>query len=118
MFFIFIFLSVQVISAKMIQNMNIPSCVNCIHYKPLFSFDYSSTLSKCDYFGKKNIQTDIISYDYADICRDTEDKCGLEGKYFIQDKNNELKMFLHNCINKSPLTLYFIFIIIISYRKS
>jgi hypothetical protein len=118
MFFIFIFLSVQMISTKIIKNINIPSCINCIHCKPNFGYEYSSVFSKCDYFGIKNIQTDIISYDYANICRDSEYKCGLEGKYFIENKNNGLKIFLHNCINKSPLTLYIIIIIIIIYRES
>jgi hypothetical protein len=110
-------LSIQVISSKIIQNINIPSCINCIHYKPIFDYEYSSSFSKCDYFGKKNIQTDIITYDYADACRDSENKCGLEGKYFIQDKNAQKKMFLHKSIRYSPLSLYFIIIMINIFRK-
>lgn len=93
------------IDAKIIKNIDIPSCRNCLHYKPSCHNDYSSTLNKCSYFGKKNILTDEISYDYADFCRNDENKCGLNGKYFEEENNVELKIFTHNFKNKIPITL-------------
>jgi hypothetical protein len=102
--------------AKIIKNINIPSCRNCIHYKPLFYTDFSSGLAKCEFFGKKDIQTDVISYDYATSCREDEEKCGLNGKYFEKDKNIELKILLHTIIRYLPFNLYLIIIIISIYN--
>jgi hypothetical protein len=39
-------------------------------------------MSKCYRFGKADLVTGIIKYDYADICRLYPDMCGVEGKYF------------------------------------
>ena len=41
----------------MIKNIDIPSCRNCIHYKPSFYSDYASISSTCEYFGTKDIRT-------------------------------------------------------------
>jgi len=41
------------IDAKIIKNIDIPSCRNCLHYKPLYHNDYSFTFNKCTYFGTK-----------------------------------------------------------------
>jgi hypothetical protein len=70
-------------SDKIIKNINVPSCKNCIYYKPrMFDSDFTSTLNICEKFGNKNIITDKITYDYADLCRQSDTKCGEEGKYF------------------------------------
>lgn len=92
--------------ARHIENINIPSCRNCVHYKPYFLNDYSSDLSKCEAFGKKNILTDEIKYDYADLCRKNKDKCGLEGKHFEEEPNVDLKIFKHQIIKNAPLYIY------------
>ena len=90
-------------SEKIIKNINIPSCRNCIHYKPsYFSNEFSASFNKCDKFGEKNIITNEITYDYADTCRRDEDKCGDEGKYFELEKNIELKIFIHQIISIIP----------------
>ena len=83
-------------NAKQIKNLDTPSCRNCIHYKASLFNDYSSSLNKCHNFGKKNIITNEIKYDYADLCRNDEDKCGEKGKYFEEDSLVELKVLLHN----------------------
>ena len=91
-------------SEKIIKNVNIPSCV---HFKPYYSSDFTSSLSKC---GTKDI-TDKISYnEVADMTRD-ETKCGIEGK-FEQEKNIELKIFIHQRVSGLPnilLTTTFVF---------
>ena len=98
----FIFFSLYYVDSKQIKNINVPSCRNCIHYKPQILHEFSSPYSKCDYFGSKDINTDYISYDYADLCRNDENKCGLEGKYFEQGVNIEMKIILHNIIHNNP----------------
>ena len=70
-----------------IYNVNTPSCRNCVHFKPYYASDFTSSLSKCIKFGTKNIITDKISYEYADMSRSDETKCGNEGKYFELEKN-------------------------------
>lgn len=118
MIFLFIFLQLYLSDAKIIKNINVPSCRNCIYYKQESLFGSYPELNKCEYFGEKNIQTDIIEHDFADVCRSRENKCGLEGKYFEQESNVELKHFLYN-IKKDNIFKVFLFIILlcIGYLK-
>jgi hypothetical protein len=107
-------------SEKIIKNINIPSCRNCIHYKPsYFITDFTDPYNKCDKFGNKDIITNKISYDYADLCRRDENKCSYEGKYFELDENIELKIFTHQIITRTPsillVSLIVLYIIIILY---
>jgi hypothetical protein len=101
---IFIFLLFTLVnSEKIIKNINIPSCRNCIHYKPsYYTNDFTGSYSNCDNFGDKNIVSNKISYDSAEMCRNDENKCGNEGKYFEQEKNIELKIFTHQIISNMP----------------
>ncbi len=107
-FFLY-FLQLCMIDATIIKNINTPSCKNCIYYKPKNN-DFNSPFSRCTYFGTKDIQTDIITYDFADLCRNNENKCGLEGKYFKEDENSELKYYLFNFIKILQPGSYFFFI--------
>ena len=76
--------------------MNIPACKNCIYYKPrTFDADFTSTLNTCEKFGNKNIITDKITYDYADLCRQQHDKCGEDGKYFKEEPYIQSKILKH-----------------------
>ena len=98
-----LYLFTLVNSEQIIKNINIPSCRNCVHYKPsYYTTDFTASFNKCDKFGDKNIITNKISYDYADTCRDNENKCGNGGKYFEQEKNVELKIFTHQIISRIP----------------
>ena len=112
-FFYSILLQTQLINAAIIKNINVPSCRNCIYYKPEVN-DFHSELNRCTYFGEKNIQTDIISYEYSYLCRSSENKCGLQGKYYEQDPNADLKIFLHN-IQNSKYKIVAIIILIYIY---
>lgn len=81
---------------KTIRNLNIPSCKNCIHYKAVpYNFDFTSTYNRCEKFGEKDIMTDKIKYDFANLCRGDETQCGKEGKYFEEEENLDLKIFMH-----------------------
>lgn len=65
-----------------------------------------------EFFGSKDINTDIVSYDYADLSRKYEDKCGIEGKYFEPGEDIEMKIFFHDLINNNAYnTFNFIFLV-------
>jgi hypothetical protein len=86
---------------KIIKNINLPACRNCIHYQP-DSYDFTSTLNKCHKFGNKNIITDKITYDFADHCRNDESKCGTEGKYFVEEPNINVKILKYFLLKNIP----------------
>jgi hypothetical protein len=94
-------------SEPIIKNINIPSCRNCIHYKPTLLNDFTSPLNKCEKFGEKNIITDEITYRFADLCRNDESACGKEGKYFEKDENIDKKILKYKIgkIITNPLIL-------------
>jgi len=94
-------------SDKIIKNINIPACKNCIYYKPRMSdTDFTSTFNICEKFGTKNIITDKITYDYADLCRQLNDKCGEEGKYFENEPYIKSKIMKHWIISRMPFFLW------------
>jgi hypothetical protein len=95
-------LFVLVNSEPFIRNFNIPSCKNCIHYRPSIHNEFTSTLNKCTLFGEKDIITDEITYDYADTCRRDETKCGPVGFGFKKEKNIQLKIANHTIGRKLP----------------
>lgn len=99
-------------SCKLIKNLDINSCRNCIYYIP----DNHLILSKCEYFGNKNIIDNTIYNDYAEECRKDENKCGLQGKYFKENKFADIQILTHNIIsNDYLLILPLIFLAYISY---
>ena len=87
-------------SNKINKNVNIPACKNCIYYKSDDGF-FDSTTNKCEKFGEKNIVTNEIKYDYADLCRKDDSKCGKEAKYFEQEPNMFLKKIKYALIRNS-----------------
>ena len=94
-------------SEKIIKNINMPACKNCIYYKPrMLDTDFTSTFNICEKFGTKNIITDKITYDYADLCRRQDDKCGEEGKQFKKEPYIKLKIMKHWVISRMPLILF------------
>ena len=102
-------------SEKFIKNIDIPSCRNCIHYKPNY---FRESLSRCDKFGKKDIITDEISYDFADICRQDESQCGKEAKYFEEESYPNMKIWFYKFIQFVPVTLLGLFYIIMNVLLS
>jgi hypothetical protein len=87
-----------------VKNINIPSCKNCIYYKPSnYNNDFTSSLNRCKKFGEKDIVTAEIKYDFADMCRKNEEKCGNQGKYFEEEKNIDLKILKHAIISNLPI---------------
>jgi hypothetical protein len=81
---------------RIITNIDTPACKNCVYYKPsLLNNDFTSLLNKCSKFGTKNIITGKVIYDYADMTRQDENKCGNDGKYFKLRKNIIFKRLQH-----------------------
>ena len=80
---------------RLIKNIDVPACRNCMYYKPSTYNDFSSGLNRCEKFGTKDIVSDQIDYDFATFCRNDEDKCGKEGKYFELEQNLHAKMTQH-----------------------
>ena len=96
-------LVVIVNSEQIIKNINIPSCRNCVYYKPsYYTTDFTASYNKCNKFGNKNVITNEITTEFADMCRRDENKCGNIGKYFEQEKNIELKIVTHQIISRLP----------------
>jgi hypothetical protein len=112
----FLFISSSIHGA-IIKNANTPSCRNCIHYNPSVYFDYSSDLNRCKYFGTKNIITNEIHYEFASLCRDDEDKCGLSGKYFEQEVNVAFKIAMHSVMKNSPFSVIFFILLVNAYIR-
>jgi hypothetical protein len=97
---------------KIIRNLNIPACKNCIFYQPSQYNTFSSNLNKCVKFGDKDITTDEISYDFVEFCRKDETKCGFEGKFFKKEQNINMKIAKHKILRATPYLLLFFFIFI------
>ena len=72
----------------------------------MFDRDFTSTFNICEKFGNKNVITDEITFDYAELCRKYHDKCGEEGKYFKKEPYIRFKIFKHAVIIHIPLTLF------------
>jgi len=93
---------------KIIRNMHIKSCKDCVYFKPTGIF--GNGLEKCEKFGTKNIVTNEITYEYADACRQNENKCGEYANYF-EPENEVIKMMKFNIFTSTP----FGFIILASF---
>jgi hypothetical protein len=100
-------------SEKIIKNVNIPSCRNCIYFKPNIYNEFTSSTNRCEKFGEKNILTDEIQYDFADLCRKDDNKCGHEGKYFEKEENVDLKILKHSIAKNAYHTIPYTLIIIV-----
>ena len=88
--FIFVFSNINVGAKRFIVNNVKPACKNCKYYIP-YKFpvitEDSIKIAKCVKFGKKDLVTCKITYDHVDVCRNNENRCGENGKYFTPLKN-------------------------------
>ena len=71
-----------------IRDVNLPVCVNCLHFiehktnYPYDSVPDNKSFGRCKKFGYKDVITGEFNYDFAYRCRDNREKCGLTGKFF------------------------------------
>jgi hypothetical protein len=94
--YLFLLFAMRTSCEKTIRNINVPSCKKCIHFIPApYNFDFTTNYNRCAKFGEKDIITDKINYDFAELCRPDETKCGKEGKYFEEEENLDMKIFMH-----------------------
>ena len=102
-----------------IRNVEFPSCKNCKHFMPnsVINNDFTSTFSRCNKFGEKNIISDKVTYDYVDVCRLDTTKCGPEGKYFEKEKNINFKILKHFIVSNGPYWFLAIGILLPPYLK-
>jgi len=107
---------------KIITNYGFPACRNCVYYQPnYYNSDFTSPLNKCNKFGIKDIITDKITYNYADLCRNDDTKCGKEGKYFLKETNIKMKVWKHSFISNLPRNIIWgalLMSIIVNIRKA
>ena len=77
---------------QFIKYLNLPSCVNCLHfleYKKSEPYDtYYCELGRCSKFGIKNMISGEINYDFASTCRTDKERCGTNGIYYIHLPKN------------------------------
>jgi len=79
-----------------IINFNEPVCKKCVYYRNSIT---GPTFGTCKQFGVKDVVTGNVFYNYAEICRTNENKCGQKGKFFKPEK--QPKLFLRN-LTKYP----------------
>lgn len=70
-----------------IKNLNLPTCSNCVHFikhdtGSAYNVELHGTFGKCKLFGRKDIITGVIDYDYASMCRSDNTQCGENGKEY------------------------------------
>jgi hypothetical protein len=91
----------RILLPETIKNLHTPKCITCKQFIP-DSLD-SSTFSKCKKFGKANLVSGEIIYDFADSCREIESKCGQNGTHYIFDEFHKAKKDMRKIL---PLLKY------------
>ena len=72
-----------------IKNSDLPICLNCVHFIRPFrpttngrdDYEFYGT---CKKFGRMNLITGEIEYDFARHCRLDDEKCGLDGTEYTK----------------------------------
>lgn len=91
----------RVLVPETIKNLRAPKCHTCKNFisgdldNLLFSSD-SYRFAKCKKFGKADLVSGKINYDYAESCRSVESKCGQNGTRYEFDEFNKTKTELRN----------------------
>jgi len=74
------------IRKQIIENINLPKCVDCFFFNP--KYDYNKKViphrSICFKYATSNIISGEIEYNLAKENRESDEKCGVKGKYFEQ----------------------------------
>ena len=74
-----------------IRNADLPVCKKCIHYKVNTLNHYKESNPdqsgiRCLKFGRKDIISGDVIYDYVDFCRSDSSKCGMNGTHYQENK--------------------------------
>lgn len=93
MIFILLFTFTTVFSMEKKQftiNSKVPICKNCVYFKPYDEKIYD--LGKCTKFGKMDVLSGIIEYNYAYNCRTNNDLCSFNGRYYEERKHPNITL--------------------------
>jgi len=66
-----------------------PSCVSCIHFLSYYPNEHIS-MGRCKLFGKKDLVTGRIHYEYASVCRENNKMCMSDGFYYKKNPDDKL----------------------------
>jgi len=77
---------------QFIKNFNVPICKNCVYFRPYKNDVKFYDLGKCTKFGKMDIISGIIEYNYAFNCRTSEDLCSFNGSFFEERKHSNITL--------------------------
>jgi hypothetical protein len=77
---------------QFIKNFNVPICKNCVYFRPYKNDVKFYNLGKCTKFGKMDIISGIIEYNYAFNCRTSEDLCSFNGSFFEERKHSNITL--------------------------
>ena len=114
LYLLFCNISITALHIKKPVSTDFSSCKKCIYFRPdLLIGDYN--YGKCTRFGTIDMITNKINYEYIDICRNNENKCGKSGNYYEMDKNADMKLFLYSLLRIIPNVSIIPWIIIIYY---
>ena len=64
-------------------------CINCVNYieykhdNPYDELYGKYKYGKCARFGSQNLVTGTMEYEFADLCRKYDTKCGATGLHFL-----------------------------------
>ena len=101
-------------SSERIPHKKIPACKNCIHFR-------QNDDEKCSLFQRKD-----ILYEYAILCRNDDNRCGLKGKYFTRAKDiaiiyNNISRFMKDqyliILTVAIVVMYFYMLSLVSHIK-
>ena len=68
-----------------IKNINYPNCKDCKYFKEDTDPYNKYHLSKCTFFGEKDIISGEITYKFTKTCRMSKDLCSNKGKFYIKN---------------------------------
>jgi hypothetical protein len=95
MIFILLLLFTTVFSVEKKQfiiNSKVPICKNCVYFKPYKNDEKIYDLGKCTKFGKMDILSGIIEYNYAYNCRISNHLCSFKGTYYEERKHPNITL--------------------------
>ena len=95
MIFVLLLLFTTVFSMEKKQfiiNSKVPICKNCVYFKPYKNDEKIYDLGKCTKFGKMDILSGIIEYNYAYNCRTNNDLCSFNGTYYEERKHPNITL--------------------------
>ena len=95
MFFIILFnlfvTACSIENRQFIQNSNVPLCKNCVYFQK-YKYPEYYDLGKCTKFGKMDIVSGEIKYEYAYRSRNDDKLCSFNGTYFEERKHPDITL--------------------------